>query len=171
MYTAFFFTMSPEDINELLAMPEEQAKEHIIEELRYRGKQACAEHFDLEFGYLMTKGPKANRLRFTSSVRAKFPSFARNTTSFDPLALHKILSKTFGEVPENGFYDSEEIAHIADDFSEMQETGWKFEVTWALERCTKNLEHLDELVGLMLQITEVFVYAKEHGHIVVTYWG
>lgn len=158
MYAAFFFTMSPEDINELLTMPEEQATKHIRSELRYRGKQACAEHFGREFGYLIESGEITSHLRFTSDEQV------------NP-ALHEILSKAFGRIPTNGFYSLKSVTHIANDFSEMQEAWWRDEITWVLERRAEDLYYLEDLVSLMLQITEVFVYAKEHGHIVVTYWG
>ena len=64
---------------------------------------------------------------------------------------------------------AENLAQVEVVSSKEGYMDWTGEITRILKE--KDKEFLvDELIGVMLGITQIFQYAKDKGHIVISYW-
>lgn len=156
-YNAFYFTMSPEDMKAISDMPEEQAIK-TLKELQDKGVSTDSDFWGKELHCIIESCKVASALNLYEIEQE--PQF------------RQILQKTFGE---GNYYSSEIVERIANDLIRVKissgSPNWKSEIFRVLKKYDKDLGLRDELMGVMLRITKVFVYAKKHGHIVVNYWA
>lgn len=158
-YNAFYLSMPPEKIEEVLALPKDEVRIFFFDSFDNAEVRADTGFWGNELKEIIERCDMACVLDSPSSTNPKFT---------------ERLNETLGE---SYFFDVPTTVRIADDLAETKVIStdpdymdWTGEITRILKR--KGNEHLvKELIGVILEITRLFQYAKEKGHIVINYWG
>lgn len=156
--SVFFFTISQAEIDELLAMPRDEAIQHLKKDVQYRGKTLNSNgyndgHYGLRDVFQNCDASYAIRVSHFSEEQPEFWA---------------LLKETFN----NGarFHPLQRVSYITRDLSQMTQEDWQLEVKRIAEECFIEESSIDGLVHIMLNITNLFKYAEEKGHLVALYW-
>lgn len=161
-YNAFYFTMSPEDVKSVLAMSKEYAIKRLYE-IEKESISTDTGFWGQELEAIINNCDMACDLSINSLTMKPNPN----------PKLQELLHETFGAC---GFYPLKSVKLMAENLAQVEVVSskegymdWTGEITRILKE--KDKEFLvDELIGVMLGITQIFQYAKDKGHIVISYW-
>lgn len=165
-YNAFYFTISPEDFEEILDMSIDEATDR-FDELKHKGLTTDA------FGKGLVEFFQRNEITYSLFLPFDEDSVPKYRDSIE------LLWRSLGECY---IYDVQDVKVIAKELSCMEvETSvpncydWNSLVEEFLATEEGQNSHYapekNELIGTMLSITKVFESAKEKGHIVINHWG
>ena len=161
-FNAFYFTMTEAQMKEAFQIPKEEVGSYLQNLYWAADKSADSRFWGYELARIIEEADST--IPLSSAYRGKgFPEFA------------KLLEDTIG----NGYYfDVKGIRRAVDNLPQVDTIasdpdgyeGTFHEITATLKKEGKEFL-FDEIVEVLCDIAEVFVYAKENNCIVVNFWG
>lgn len=161
-FNAFYFTITEAQMKEALSLPKEEAKNYLRGLHDAPGEYATSRSWGYELSQIIQDA--GSTIPLGSAYEGKyFPEFT------------KLLEDAFGS---GCYFDAKGIRRAVDNLPQVDTiasdpdgyAGTFHEIAATLKKEGKEFL-FDEIVEVLCNIAEVFVYAKENNCIVVNFWG